>query len=140
MSNTLTDTVKEENQALATKELIDESMAVRLSCLDNMLDLAGEVIIVSSNLNAISHDIREGTTVSKNVSEDIKDLAITSNRISSDLHSLVSNVRTVTLGDLFNLDGKKGEVNVLRAPQPGDKLTIPATALARLILVLGLRR
>ncbi|MCK5173957.1 MAG: Hpt domain-containing protein [Planctomycetes bacterium] len=101
MSNALIDTVKKENQALATKDVIDESMAVRLSCLDNMLDLAGEVIIVSSNLNAISHDIREGTTISKDVSEDIKDLAITSTRISSDLHSLVSNVRTVTLSDLF---------------------------------------
>lgn len=101
MSNATIDTVKKDTQTSASNDVIDESMAVRLSCLDNMLDLAGEVIIVSSNLNAISHDIREGITISKDVSEDIKDLAITSTRISSDLHSLVSNVRTVTLGDLF---------------------------------------
>ena len=101
MSNATIEAVKKDTQTSATNDIIDESMAVRLSCLDNMLDLAGEVIIVSSNLNAISQDIREGTTISKHVSEDIKDLAITSTRISSDLHSLVSNVRTVTLGDLF---------------------------------------
>ncbi len=35
MSNALIDTVKEENQALATTDMTDESMAVRLSCLDD---------------------------------------------------------------------------------------------------------
>ncbi len=79
----------------------EESMIVRLSRLDNMLELAGEVIIVSSNLNAVSRQIREGQTISRNLSENIKDLAITSSRISSDLHNLVTDVRTVDMSDLF---------------------------------------
>ncbi len=79
----------------------EESMIVRMSSLDNMLQLAGEVIIVSSNLNAMSRQIREGVPISRSVTNDIKDLAITSSRISSDLHNLVSNVRNVDMSDLF---------------------------------------
>jgi len=78
-----------------------ESMIVRLSSLDNMLELAGEVIIVSSNLNAMSREIQEGAKVSRVLSDNVKDLAITSSRISSDLHNLVTDVRTVGMGDLF---------------------------------------
>ncbi|MHC4105829.1 MAG: ATP-binding protein, partial [Planctomycetota bacterium] len=78
-----------------------ESMIVRLSSLDNMLELAGEVIIVSSNLNAMSREIQEGAEVSRVLSDNVKDLAITSSRISSDLHNLVTDVRTVGMGDLF---------------------------------------
>jgi len=80
---------------------IQESMIVRLSSLDNMLELAGEVIIVSSNLNAMSREIQEGAKVSRVLSDNVKDLAITSSRISSDLHNLVTDVRTVGMGDLF---------------------------------------
>ncbi|MHC4537907.1 MAG: hypothetical protein ACYS6K_28590 [Planctomycetota bacterium] len=76
-------------------------MIVRLSSLDNMLELAGEVIIVSSNLNAMSREITEGAEVSRILSDNVKDLAITSSRISSDLHNLVTDVRTVGMGDLF---------------------------------------
>ncbi|MBC8471312.1 MAG: chemotaxis protein CheW [Planctomycetes bacterium] len=76
-------------------------MIVRLSSLDNMLELAGEVIIVSSNLNAMSREIQEGAKVSRVLSDNVKDLAITSSRISSDLHNLVTDVRTVGMGDLF---------------------------------------
>ena len=78
-----------------------ESMIVRLSSLDNMLELAGEVIIVSSNLNAMSREIQEGAEVSRILSDNVKDLAITSSRISSDLHNLVTDVRTVGMGGLF---------------------------------------
>ena len=38
----------------------EESMVVRLSQLDKMLELAGEVIIVSSNLSAISRQTNTG--------------------------------------------------------------------------------
>jgi two-component system chemotaxis sensor kinase CheA len=79
----------------------EESMVVRLSRLDKMLELAGEVIIVSANLNALSHQLHEGMSVSRMLSEDAKDLAITSSRISSDLHNLVTDVRTVDMSDLF---------------------------------------
>lgn len=79
----------------------EESMVVRLSRLDKMLELAGEVIIVSSNLGALSHQLNEGIAVTRELSEDIKDLSITSSRISSDLHNLVTDVRTVDMRDLF---------------------------------------
>ena len=79
----------------------EESMVVRLSRLDKMLELAGEVIIVSSNLSALSHQIQPGVQVSDHLVEDAKDLAITSSRISSDLHNLVTDVRTVDMSDLF---------------------------------------
>jgi len=79
----------------------EESMVVRLGQLDKMLELAGEVIIVSSNINAISRQLAVGAKVSKVSHDDIRDLAITSSRISSDLHCLVSNVRTVDMSNLF---------------------------------------
>ncbi len=78
-----------------------ETMQVRLKSLDRLLDLAGEVIIVSSNLNALTRTLHPGETVSSNLTEGVKDLAITSSRISSDLHNLVVDVRTVTMSDLF---------------------------------------
>ena len=79
----------------------EENMVVRLSQLDKMLELAGEVIIVSSNLGAISRQTNTGALVSREMYEDFKDLAITSNRISSDLHRLVVEVRTVDMTNLF---------------------------------------
>ncbi len=79
----------------------EEAMVVRLSQLDNMLELAGEVIIVSSNLNAISRQMRQGEPVTEYLNQSVKDLAITSGRISSDLHNLVTDVRTVDMRDLF---------------------------------------
>jgi len=44
----------------AAKNAGSESMVVRLGSLDSMLELAGEVIIVSSNLNALGREIHEG--------------------------------------------------------------------------------
>lgn len=102
MSNSNTATLEPQtknSQSLGGSS--NQSMVVRLSSLDNMLELAGQVIIVSSNLNSISREIQDGSIVSHLLSEDVKDLAITSNRISSDLHNLVSDVRTVDMGDLF---------------------------------------
>jgi len=90
--------MSDKNPAAAPEQ---ESMVVRLSRLDHMLELAGEVIIVSSNLNALCHSINEGTTINRQVSQDLKDLAITSSRISGDLHHLVTDVRTVDMQDLF---------------------------------------
>jgi chemotaxis protein histidine kinase CheA len=92
---------KTEKSAETNNKAGNESMVVKLSRLDKMLDLAGEVIIVSSNLSTISQRLLEGSKVSRELSEDTRDLAITSSRISSDLHSLVSDVRTVDMRDLF---------------------------------------
>ncbi len=102
MSSTVTAPVESRNKTLATVlPAGEESMVVRLGQLDKMLELAGEVIIVSSNINAISRQLPLGATVSKVSHDDIRDLAITSSRISSDLHCLVSNVRTVDMSNLF---------------------------------------
>ena len=102
MSNTNTATIEQSPKSSTGPGTSNqESMIVRLSSLDNMLELAGEVIIVSSNLNAMSREIQEGAKVSRVLSDSVKDLAITSSRISSDLHNLVTDVRTVGMGDLF---------------------------------------
>ena len=102
MSDTNTATIdKSPKSSTGHATSNQESMIVRLSSLDNMLELAGEVIIVSSNLNAMSREIQEGAKVSRVLSDNVKDLAITSSRISSDLHNLVTDVRTVGMGDLF---------------------------------------
>lgn len=45
----------------------------------------------------------------------------------------------VTLGDLFHLTGPKSEINVVRAPKPGAKLSIPSAALARFVYRQGLQ-
>ncbi len=101
MSNATNEKAAKESPKKTSAHSSEESMVVRLSRLDKMLELAGEVIIVSSNLNAISHQMREGQAISNTLAEDTKDLAITSSRISSDLHNLVTDVRTVDMTDLF---------------------------------------
>jgi chemotaxis protein histidine kinase CheA len=102
MSNPNTATIEQDSKKeTSSGSANQESMVVRLSSLDNMLELAGEVIIVSSNLNVLSRGIQEGTEVSRTLAENVKDLAITSSRISSDLHNLVTDVRTVGMGGLF---------------------------------------
>ncbi|MBN1807076.1 MAG: chemotaxis protein CheW [Sedimentisphaerales bacterium] len=101
MSNQATETAVQSSKNTANITSNQESMIVRLSSLDNMLELAGEVIIVSSNLNAMSREIQEGVKISRVLSDNVKDLAITSSRISSDLHNLVTDVRTVGMSDLF---------------------------------------
>jgi chemotaxis protein histidine kinase CheA len=102
MSSSVVASVESQPKRLgAATPVSEESMVVRLGQLDKMLELAGEVIIVSSNINAISRQLTVGATVSKVSHDDIRDLAITSSRISSDLHCLVSNVRTVDMSNLF---------------------------------------
>ncbi len=102
MSNQNAATIEQNPKSSSSpSQSTQESMIVRLSSLDNMLELAGEVIIVSSNLNAMSREIQEGAEVSRTLSDNVKDLALTSSRISSDLHNLVTDVRTVGMGGLF---------------------------------------
>lgn len=101
MSNQTIEMVEQNSKSHINSMANQESMIVRLSSLDNMLELAGEVIIVSSNLNAMSREIQEGAKVSRVLADNVKDLAITSSRISSDLHNLVTDVRTVGMSDLF---------------------------------------
>jgi chemotaxis protein histidine kinase CheA len=81
-----------------------ETMLVRSENLDQLLLLAGEVIIASSNLGLAyryvqaSFDKKE--PVNRETLETIKDLSGSTSLISSNLHRLVQAIRTVELRDL----------------------------------------
>ena len=78
-----------------------ESVVVDISRLDTLLDLAGKVIIVSSDLEALRDRLEDEKGISEGICEESKDLASTASRISSDLHHLVIDVRHVSMGDSF---------------------------------------
>ncbi len=79
-------------------------MLVKLANLDQLLTLAGEVIITSSNLDLTYKHLQQlhdkKTPVARETVEGAKDLASTSAIISSNLHHLVQAIRTVDLTDL----------------------------------------
>lgn len=81
-----------------------QSMLVRSEHLDRLLNLAGEVIITSSNLNLFQRTLQahfdRDEAVSQEVLESIKDLSGTAFEISSNLHGLVQSIRTVDLKDI----------------------------------------
>jgi len=81
-----------------------ESMLVRLDNLDQLLKVAGDVIIASSNLEltykhmaALYH---EGKRVDERTLNATKDLSTTTGQISTRLHHLVQVIRTVTFKDM----------------------------------------
>ncbi|MDD9945051.1 MAG: ATP-binding protein [Myxococcales bacterium] len=77
-----------------------EGMLVNLARLDTLLELAGEVIIVSANLDSL-HRMVQNDGVPKPVADNARELAYTSSRISSDLHKLVVDVRNVGMHEMF---------------------------------------
>ena len=89
---------------MTDKTAQSESMLVRSENLDQLLILAGDVIIASSNLGSAYqnlqnlYDHREAVT--KETLESIKDLATSTTDISSNLHHLVQDIRTVDMKDL----------------------------------------
>ncbi len=89
---------------MAEKHGQSENMLVKLENLDQLLTLAGEVIITSSNLDLTYKHLQQlhdkKTPVSRETVEGAKDLASTSAIISSNLHHLVQAIRTVDLTDL----------------------------------------
>lgn len=88
------------SETSAAKEQ-SESVVVAINRLDTLLDLAGKVIIVSSNLEALRDRLEEQDNLAKEVYEESKDLASTASRISSDLHHLVIDVRHVSMNESF---------------------------------------
>jgi chemotaxis protein histidine kinase CheA len=80
-----------------------ESMLVRSEHLDKLLLLAGEVIVASSNQSLASRNMQElhdrRQTVDRETAESARDLAEATSIISSELHSLVQDIRTVSLRD-----------------------------------------
>lgn len=89
---------------MAEKHGQAENMLVKLENLDQLLTLAGEVIITSSNLDLTYKHLQQlhdkKTPVGRETVEGAKDLASTSAIISSNLHHLVQAIRTVDLTDL----------------------------------------
>ncbi|MBI5179452.1 MAG: chemotaxis protein CheW, partial [Nitrospinae bacterium] len=81
-----------------------ENMLVKLQNLDDLLALAGEVIITSSNLDLTYKNLQllhlKAEPVTREAVDSAKDLASTSAIISSNLHHLVQAIRTVDLRDL----------------------------------------
>ncbi len=81
-----------------------ESMLVRLDNLDQLLKVAGDVIIASSNLEltykhmaALYNDRKQVDELTLNAT---KDLSTTTSLISEQLHHLVQVIRTVTFKDM----------------------------------------
>jgi len=81
-----------------------ENMLVKTVNLDNLLRLAGEVIIASSNLGLTHKHFQQlyddNARIDQHSLDSIGDLATTTSSISSNLHKLVQTIRTVDLKDL----------------------------------------
>lgn len=81
-----------------------ENMLVKLENLDQLLLLAGEVIIASSNLDIIYKNLQalydNSDRINHDTLEAMNDLVGTTSEISSNLHHLVQAIRTVDLKDL----------------------------------------
>jgi chemotaxis protein histidine kinase CheA len=77
-------------------------MAVKISHLDRLLGLTGEIIISASNISILQRHLSTAlTNLDKNSLEMIKNVALTTNRISSDLHHLVMDIRMVPIKETF---------------------------------------
>ena len=90
-----------------TRQRTVDRMMVRIEHLDQLLGLAGEVIITSSNLHELERVLARGASQRQAVSESaVKDLRASNEatqRISQDLHDLVMAIRVVEIGDTFRL-------------------------------------
>ena len=79
-----------------------DRMAVKISHLDRLLGLTGEIIITASNISILQrHLSTSSVNIDKNSMEMVKNAALTANRISSDLHHLVMDIRMVPIKDTF---------------------------------------
>jgi chemotaxis protein histidine kinase CheA len=89
------------NAASPTSPELDR-MAVKISHLDRLLGLTGEIIISASNISILQRHLATASiNMDKNSMEMIKNVAMTTNRISSDLHHLVMDIRMVPIKDTF---------------------------------------
>ncbi|MDR1043560.1 MAG: chemotaxis protein CheW [Candidatus Adiutrix sp.] len=79
-----------------------DRMAVKISHLDRLLGLTGEIIITASNISILQrHLSTSAASIDKSSMEMVKNAALTANRISSDLHHLVMDIRMVPIRDTF---------------------------------------
>lgn len=86
------------------KEYKSENMLVKLENLNQLLVLAGEVIIASSNLEIAYRGLQslydKRQPVTREALESVNDLTGSTSDISTSLHRLVQTIRTVDLKDL----------------------------------------
>ena len=79
-----------------------DRMAVKISHLDRLLSLTGEIIITASNMSILQRHLQSlGQALDKDSTELVKNATLTSNRISSDLHHLVMDIRLIPIKDTF---------------------------------------
>ncbi|MDR1297876.1 MAG: chemotaxis protein CheW [Deltaproteobacteria bacterium] len=79
-----------------------DRMAVKISHLDRLLGLTGEIIISASNISILQRHLSTSLiNLDKSSLEMIKNVAMTTNRISSDLHHLVMDIRMVPIKETF---------------------------------------
>ena len=79
-----------------------DRMAVKISHLDTLLGLTGEIIIAASNISILQRHLNNsGEDVDKDTMEMVKLAAMSTNRISSDLHHLVMDIRMVPIKETF---------------------------------------
>lgn len=84
-----------------------DRMQVRISHLDRLLSLAGEVIITSANLQELERRVRESVSRGQALRPESLEVVKTSNeasrRVSQDLHDLVMAIRLVEIGETLRL-------------------------------------
>lgn len=79
-----------------------DRMAVKISHLDKLLGLTGEIIITSGNISILQRRLQGLSGVMDKDSLDmVKNAAMAANRISSDLHHLVMDIRQIPIKDTF---------------------------------------
>ncbi len=79
-----------------------DRMAVKISHLDTLLGLTGEIIIAASNISILQRHLNNSPEqVDKDTMEMVKLAAMSTNRISSDLHHLVMDIRMVPIKETF---------------------------------------
>jgi chemotaxis protein histidine kinase CheA len=79
-----------------------DRMAVKITHLDRLLSLTGEIIITASNMSILQrHMQNRAHGLDKDSSEMVKNATITANRISSDLHHLVMDIRLIPIRETF---------------------------------------
>ena len=79
-----------------------DRMVVKISHLDRLLSLTGEIIITASNISILQRHLQgQSSSLDKDSVEMVKNAALTAHRISSDLHHLVMDIRLIPIRDTF---------------------------------------
>ena len=79
-----------------------DRMAVKISHLDRLLSLTGEIIITASNMSILQRHLQaKGRQLDRDSTEMVKNATLTANRISADLHHLVMDIRLIPIKDTF---------------------------------------